>query len=273
MKSHYKMLLGGLLSVAIVCVSAAAQITGTTVSVSFSPTGVYYYPGEAVTVNYSVSVSLKKSANFTASGEWTCYVDGVLWQGFPKSFDTISQLNPFTDSGSFTVTESSAGTYSVSCQVSGQLSGIGTFSGSSTQSFTVTGCTGNSDYSEQDTESGGYETTTFTLSAIMNPPYSGPQTAIEYGYGITGNLAGTKYALDCDGAVNDDLPEEYATIADDKQTQEPDGSILFEFTITNYQYTATGCDECDTNPSGYYPVSYSSYTTQVQFQAYCGTAK
>ena len=273
MKSHYKMLLGGLLSSAIMCVSVAAQITGTAVSVTFSPAGVYYYPGEAVTVDYGVSVSLKKSANFTASGEWECYVNGALWQGFPKSFDIISQINPFTNPGSFTVTESSVGTYSVSCQVSGQLSGIGTFSGSSTQSFTVTGCTGNSDYSEQDTESGGYETTTFTLSAAMNPPYSGPQSETEYGYGITGNLAGTAYALDCDGADNDDLSEQYATIADNGQEQMPDGSILFKFTITNHDYNGVNCDSCDTNPNGYFPVSSGSYQTPAQLQAYCGTKK
>ena len=267
------MLLGELLSGAIMCVSAAAQITGTTVSVIFSPAGVYYYPGEAVTVNYSVTVTLKNAANFTATGDWECYVNGTVWQGFPVPIkETLNQLSYFTASGSFTVTESNVGPYSVSCQVSGQLSGIGTFSGSSTQSFTVTGCTGNSDYSEQDTASGGYETTTFTLSAIMNPPY-GSQTATEYGYGITGNLAGTAYALDCDGAANDDLPEQYAVIADNGQQQLSDGSILFNFTITNYQYSATDCDSCDTNPGGFYPVTSSSYKTQVQFQAYCGTTK
>ncbi|MGA8027304.1 MAG: hypothetical protein WB992_09160 [Bryobacteraceae bacterium] len=105
----------------------------------------------------------------------------------------------------------------------------------------------------------------------MNPAYTGAQTESASGSGITGDVAAAGFPYDCDRDPNDNLPEQYAEIADNGQTQQEDGSVIFKFKITNYSYDATPCDSCDTDPNGYYPVSSSPSTSEAQLQAYCGT--
>jgi len=260
---------GSLFYAAMMCLSAAATTTSVVVTV---PAGQYFYPGTTVTVSADVTVTAS-TANFTATFDVTCTVNGTTaysQTGYQLHIMTTSG----TDSISFPVSESEAGTYSIVCTSSGELSGgdSGSFSGTGDASFTVSNCTGDSDYSETNSPAdAGYETTTFTLSAIMNPAYTGAQTESASGSGITGDVAAAGFPYDCDRDPNDNLPEQYAEIADNGQTQQEDGSVIFKFKITNYSYDATPCDSCDTDPNGYYPVSSSPSTSEAQLQAYCGT--
>jgi hypothetical protein len=263
--------LGSLFYAAMMCLSAAATTTNVVVTV---PAGEYFYPGTTVAVSADVTVTASK-ANFTATFDVTCTVNGTTvysQTGYELHVMTASG----TDSISFSVSESEAGAYSIVCASSGELSGgdSGSFSGTGDASFTVTNCTGSASTSGEPSNIGeGLEQTAYTLKATMNPANPSSQTKTVYGDGITGDVsANPTYDLDCDGDPNDNLAAQNPEIKATDQVQEADGSIIFNFQITNFQYTGTGCDACDSNPNGYYPVGSESYNSSPFLQAYCGAA-
>lgn len=268
-------LTAGLVCVAMMCSSLAAQIT-TTVAPNV-PAGDYFYPGSTVTVELGITVNVGKNAAFSATFDVSCDVDGITVYSPAPYQVTVLNLPYAQDTRSFTVSESSTGTYSVVCTVSGDLSGgvTGSFSGSGSTSFTVVSCTGDANYTENGpTAQGDIVETTWVLSSIMNPPNPNNQTESYGGFGVTGNLVGGNYAYDCGGSANPDTAEAYPEIEELPPQQTADDAINFYYNLIDFSYDASSCSACDAYPGNYYDVTVSApqKTTEV-LTGYCAATK
>lgn len=283
MKNHVAIVLTcGMLCAAMMCLNVAAQ---TTANVQIDlPRGEFFYQGTSVTVTADAIVDIGNTPEtITATFDsLTCVLDNTTIFSAPSyQVNVVSQTSTFYNN-KFALTAPAAGTYQIACTTSGQLSGgvSGPFSGSGTATLTVTACSGDSNYTELPSSANGlWEDSTWDLYADMSPPNASkpnPQSiGTATGTGITGNLAVSTYAFDCDYAANNDIAEQYATIADLPQSLGPNGEIYFYFEVTNYDYSnSVLCDICDANPNGYYPVVRGSSTKQFgPFPASCGSTQ
>jgi hypothetical protein len=258
MQSPYKMLFGCVLCISALCLSASATITITgDPTISIEPTGAIAI-GQAVTIDYVDTVTLSQADTFTYAVTWNCYVEGSLNSNFPvpDSFPVNNKVTTFpVGSGSFSFSESAAGTYEVYCTASGDATPAGgsaqSISGTTnTVTFTVSACTGSVaiEDNEQTSSDAAYIAMDYDLTPTMNPPYSGDQDVTIGPYqGITGDLTAAGLDIDCDGGNNDDIPEQYPVIEETGQTA-GSNSVTFSWQITQYGYTADDCDNCDAPP-------------------------
>jgi len=259
MQDQYRIVLGCILCIATLCLSASAQFTATegTPTIALEPENTVVAENQTVTVTYDVTVKLtgdSKAGNYTVN--WSCYVKGDLYTGFPKasSGSFIALAGSFTVQESFTITESNPDTYPVYCTASGEVTDNGSTKNigpetSATQEFTVSACSGSVTVTDDEqASSAAYIAMDYNLTPTMNPSYSGNQDVTIGPYqGITGDLTAAGLDLDCDGGNNDDLPEEYPVITETGQTS-GSNSVTFSWQITQYGYSWDDCTSCDAPP-------------------------
>jgi hypothetical protein len=259
MQSPFKTPFGCFLCIAAISLSASATVTVKgDPTISIEPTGVIAVD-QVVTISYVDTVTLSPADTSSYSVTWDCYVDSTLNSNFPKAYGPTTVNSTVTTypagSGSFTFSESAAGTYEVYCTASGEATPSGgsaqSISGTTnTVTFTVASCTGSVAVTddEQTSSDAAYIAMDYNLTPTMNPPYSGNQSVtIGIYQGITGDLTAAGLDIDCEGGNNDDIPEQYPIIT---QTGETSGSnsVTFSWQITQYGYSWDDCTSCDAPP-------------------------
>jgi hypothetical protein len=228
-----------------------AQTLDVSVGVTQTPIGV----GAIEQLSVEATLTIPKFSTISAS-TISCTINGTSASGFPIQNPSWGPglSTPFAYSKQFTVTESATGTYLVKCAISGSYSGSesGSFANDNSASFTVSSCSGDSDYSEAepDDQGNGFVETTWTLSATMSPAANTPSGGwpTGTGRGTTGDLDQTSnpdLSLDCQDDTNDNEAEHYPEIEDAGQILNGDGSLTFNWTITDYEYEWDACDPDD----------------------------
>ncbi len=249
--------------------------------VTVTPTPTSLNVGESATVQISATLSLI-NATITSS-TLSCTVNGASVSVPNASWQNIQILGLFDLSTSFTILETTAGTYNIDCKVSGGVtlnpsSGgtyTGTFSGEESAQVTyVTGkdCTGSAVTPQGATtqSGGGITSTTWNGLTIQAYPPGGPtpSTASTSGLGITGDSG----YYDCDGDPLSTGGEQDATIASNAPYSPGNDSVNITWSVTEWSYQlGDDCSSCDSNPGGTSSVDAESsvVTPAASVTAWC----